>query len=166
MSSPLPAACSTVTPSATPARAPLASLAFQHHDDRLGDPSRVDGRPYLVHERSSGSSSVPPPAGRTRPDHICSINEKHCPSLIVTANGGAVLSERIPTRQRDTLTASPSSEWTTIHASADGFGYEASRAVVNPLRSQTTGEAVPTTRRPAVGVPDHREVFDRANPRR
>ena len=65
----------------------LASLAFQNYDDRLGDPSRVNGRPHLVDERSSGSRSVPPPAGRARTDYICCINQKHCSSLIVSANG-------------------------------------------------------------------------------
>jgi hypothetical protein len=66
----------------------LARLAFQDHDDRLGDASRVNGRSYLVHERSGCSRSIPPPAGRTRPDHIRCINEKHSSSLIVPVYGG------------------------------------------------------------------------------
>lgn len=69
----------------------LAGLAFQNHDDRWGDPSRVNGRPYLVDERSGGSSPVSPPAGWSRPDHVCCINEKHRSSLIVTANGGGAV---------------------------------------------------------------------------
>ena len=70
----------------------LARLAFQDHDDRLGDPSRVNGGSDLVHERSGCSSSIPPPASRTRPDHICCIDKKHNPSLIVTVNvGGTAL---------------------------------------------------------------------------
>ena len=75
VSSPLPTAWRTVTPPSGAIRDAPASLAFQDHDDRLGEPSRLNGRPYLVHERSGGSGSVPPPAGRTRPDHICRINE-------------------------------------------------------------------------------------------
>jgi len=55
----------------------LASRAFQHHDDRLDDPSRANGRLHLAHKRSGGSRSVPPPAGRTRSDDIGRINEKH-----------------------------------------------------------------------------------------
>jgi hypothetical protein len=72
----------------------LSSPALQDHDHRLGDPSRVNGSSYLVHESSGCSCSVPPPAGRTRPDHIRCINEKHSSSLIVGRRAGGLLLRR------------------------------------------------------------------------
>ena len=60
-----------------------ASLAFEDHGDRLGESSRANGCPYLVHEGSGCSCSVPPPAGRTGPDHICSIDEEHRSSVMI-----------------------------------------------------------------------------------
>ena len=63
----------------------LASLPFEDDDDAFGDPSRVDSLPHLVDECSCCPSSVPPPTGRTRPDHICRINEEHSSSLMVRA---------------------------------------------------------------------------------
>ena len=50
-----------MTPSAVPPSTPTAGGAFQDHDDRLGDSSRVNGRSHLVHEGSGCSCSVPPP---------------------------------------------------------------------------------------------------------
>jgi hypothetical protein len=55
----------------------LTSLAFQHHDDGLGDPSGANGSLHSAHERSGSSRSVPPPARRTRSDDVGCINEKH-----------------------------------------------------------------------------------------
>ncbi len=76
----------------------LTSLAFEDHDHRLGDPPRVNGRSYLVHECSGRSCSVPPPAGRTRADHICCIDQKHSSSLIGGRMAGRPLSPEITSR--------------------------------------------------------------------
>jgi hypothetical protein len=61
----------------------LAGFAFEDHHDRFGDPSRINSPSYLVHERSGCSRPVAPPAGRTRTDHICRINEEHRSILVV-----------------------------------------------------------------------------------
>jgi hypothetical protein len=74
----------------------LTSLAFEDHDHRLGDPPRVNGRSYLVHECSGRSCSVPPPAGRTRADHICCIDQKHSSSLIAGEPRDALFLPRSP----------------------------------------------------------------------
>ena len=76
----------------------LASPAFQDHDHRLRDPSRVNGGSYLVHEGSGCSCSVPPPAGRARPDHICCIDEKHGSSLIAGRMAARLFSRDHPAR--------------------------------------------------------------------
>lgn len=55
----------------------LTGLAFEHHDDRLVNSSRLDCRSQLVHEGSGRSCSVPPPTSWTRSDHIGRVNEKH-----------------------------------------------------------------------------------------
>ena len=64
----------------------IACFTFEDHDDRFGDTSRVDGCAHLVHELSRSTSSVPPPACRARPHHICCIDQEHRSSLIVLAN--------------------------------------------------------------------------------
>jgi hypothetical protein len=66
------------------ARDTLACLAFQDHHDGLVEASRVDGSSHPVHERPGRSGPVPPPAGRTRPDHVGSIDQEHRPSVLVT----------------------------------------------------------------------------------
>ena len=43
----------------------LASLAFENHDDRLGDLTRSNGICHFLHELSGCSGSVAPPPGRT-----------------------------------------------------------------------------------------------------
>ena len=60
-----------------------ASLPFQNHNNGYREEARSHGGGHLIHQCSSRSSSVPPPAGRTRPDDIRSIDEKHCSSLTV-----------------------------------------------------------------------------------
>jgi hypothetical protein len=66
----------------------IPSLPFEDYDNRFGELARFEGSAYLFYERSSRPSSVPPPAGRTRPHDVCRINEKHCSILIVSAGGG------------------------------------------------------------------------------
>jgi hypothetical protein len=59
----------------------LASLAFEDHDHRLGEPLRGDGRSYLVHKCSGCPCSVPPPTGWAGSDHIGRVDQQHCSSL-------------------------------------------------------------------------------------
>jgi hypothetical protein len=68
---------------------PIAGLPFQDHHHRSDEPARFQGCAHLIDERSGRSSSVPPPAGRTRPHDVGGIDEKHCSSLI--AASGEVL---------------------------------------------------------------------------
>lgn len=60
----------------------LSSLALQNQDDGRLDPSRVNGHPHVLDERTGRSRTVPPPARRARPHDIGCINEKHGSSLI------------------------------------------------------------------------------------
>ena len=52
-----------------------ASLPFQNHNHGYREAARPYCTLHLIDKCSGRSSSVPPPAGRTRPDHICCINQ-------------------------------------------------------------------------------------------
>jgi hypothetical protein len=108
----------------------LSSPAFQDDDYGLGDPSRVDGSSYLGHESSGRSCSIPPPAGRTRPDHIRRVNEKHNPSLIVGSMAGRLRSPEMtssplrlihrPLRKINIPRGSRSTAWKSVHPARPG----------------------------------------------
>ena len=87
MSSPLPPACTTLTPSARPVGDTFPGLALEDHGYRLGDPSCSNGCSHLLHERSGRSCSVPPPAARTGSDDVGCVNEKHRFGLILLRRG-------------------------------------------------------------------------------
>jgi hypothetical protein len=63
-----------------------ASSTFEDHDYGFGQPTRCHCSTNSFHERSGCSWSIAPPPRRSRPNHVCRIDEKHYPSL--TAPGG------------------------------------------------------------------------------
>jgi hypothetical protein len=114
-----------------------AGGAFQDHDDRLGDSSRVNGRSHLVHEGSGCSCSVPPPASGTRSDHVGGINEKHGSGVIVTATGRATFRQVSP--QRSTRPC-----WTSVTRNAV-------RAMIDHLRPGAVAARGTATRFDRIG---------------
>jgi hypothetical protein len=64
-----------------PGRDTLTSLAFKNDDDGRGDLPGGNRRLHLLDEEPGCPSSVPPPASRTRPDHVRGVNQKHFRSL-------------------------------------------------------------------------------------
>jgi hypothetical protein len=76
----------------------LASLAFEDHDDWLGDLPRSNGGPELADERAGCSCSVLPPTGWPRSDDVGCINEKHALSLPVQRGGSRQARRQRPAR--------------------------------------------------------------------
>ena len=60
----------------------LTSPAFENDHDRSDNSSGGDRLLHLVHEEPGRSCSVPPPTGRTRPDDVRGIDQKHAPILV------------------------------------------------------------------------------------
>jgi hypothetical protein len=58
-----------------------ASLSFENHDRRIGQPTRRYGRSHLTDERSGRPWSISPPPSGARSDDIRSINKQHGFSL-------------------------------------------------------------------------------------
>jgi hypothetical protein len=54
---------------------------------RLVEASGSSCRSHLVHERSGGARTIPPPARRPRSHHVCHINDQHDASLIHRVRG-------------------------------------------------------------------------------
>jgi hypothetical protein len=63
-----------------------ASSTFEDYDNGFGEPTIYRCSTNSFHERSGCSWSIAPPPRRSRPNHVCRIDEKHYPSL--TAPGG------------------------------------------------------------------------------
>ena len=57
------------------------SSPFKDHYNGFGNATRFHRGANSFDERTGCSWSIPPPASRTRPDHVRRIDEKHYPSL-------------------------------------------------------------------------------------
>jgi hypothetical protein len=57
------------------------SSPFKDHYNGFGNATRFYRGANSFDERTGCSWSIPPPASRTRPDHVRRIDEKHYPSL-------------------------------------------------------------------------------------
>jgi hypothetical protein len=77
-----------------PGRDTLTSLAFENDDHGRGDLPGGNRSPHLLDEEPGCPSSVPPPASRTRPNHVRGVDQKHFGSLAASA---AVSLLRAPT---------------------------------------------------------------------
>ena len=53
--------------------------SFEDDDDGFGETARCCRSAHSFDEGTGRPWSIPPPAVRTRPDHICRIDEEHAP---------------------------------------------------------------------------------------
>jgi hypothetical protein len=59
------------------------SSAFENHNDRFGEPARLHRSTNSFNEHAGCPWSIPPPAVRPGPDHVCRVDEEHCLSIAV-----------------------------------------------------------------------------------
>jgi Cell division protein SepF len=60
----------------------VASLPFEDHDDRFGEPPRSQGGAHLFDEGPGGSGTVAPPSGRSRAHDVGGVDDEHRASLV------------------------------------------------------------------------------------
>ena len=77
-----------------------ASSTFEDHDNGFGEPIRFRRSTDSFHEGSGCSWSIAPPPRRSRPNHICRIDEKHHPSLTDRSPSGYQTPGNSPHRTR------------------------------------------------------------------
>jgi hypothetical protein len=70
------------------------SSPFEDHDNGFGEPARFHSSTNSFNEGAGCSWSIPPPAVRPRPHHVCSIDEKHYFSIAGQAVGAGTCDRR------------------------------------------------------------------------
>ncbi|MGO8862619.1 MAG: hypothetical protein ACLQRH_17945 [Acidimicrobiales bacterium] len=66
------------------------SSPFEDHHNGSGQAARSRRSTNSFDERTGCSRSIPPPAVRPGPNHVCSIDEEHCSSITGHRRIGAV----------------------------------------------------------------------------